>query len=61
MSLLAQSTQKRAFNLSKTIRFESKKLLIWNVDIHRKGALELQALRSNSEYQKGSEARHWIS
>ena len=57
MSSHARSTQRRASKLSRTILFESKKLLIWNADVHRKEALELQTLPVNSEYQKGFEAR----
>lgn len=60
MSLLVQSTQKRAFNLSKTTLFESRKLLSWSVGMPRKEALELQEERSNGGYQKGFEVRRWI-
>lgn len=57
MSSLVQLTQRRASSLSKITLFESKKLLNWDGGICRKEAIELQALPSNSGYQKGFEAR----
>ena len=59
MFLLVQSTQGRVSSLSKTTLFESRKLLSWNDERYRREALELLALPSNSEYQKGFEVRHW--
>ncbi len=61
MSSLLQSTQGRVSSLSKTTLFESKKLLSWNAERYRKETLELLVLPSNSEYQKGFEARRWTS
>ena len=60
MSSLLPSIRKRAFSLSKTTLFESKRYLSWNAGKYRKEVLVLQALPSDSEYQNDFEARRWI-